>query len=362
MGFSCGIIGLPNSGKSTIFNALTQLCVASQPYPFCTIEPNVGIIPVPDTRLTNLAGLLKPEKVTPTTIEFTDIAGLIKDAHKGEGLGNKFLGHIRNVDATGHVLRCFEGNNVPHVYSDIDPVRDAEVVETEIIISDLQIVEEHLEKTERVARVSKEKHGAEMEVLSKVKKALERGDFVKTVELSDEEIQTIRPFNLITTKPVFYIANVDESRLADVPLEEVEELAGKTGRRVVYICGKLEEELAQLPEDEKTSFVELYNMQESGIEKIIRVGYEILDLITFYTVVGKEMRAWTVKKNTPAVRAAGKIHSDMERGFIRAEVIAYDDFVKCGSEHVAREKGLLHVEGKEYIVKDRDILHVRFNV
>jgi ribosome-binding ATPase len=362
VGFSCGIIGLPNSGKSTIFNALTQLCVASQPYPFCTIEPNVGIIPVPDRRLRNLAEILKPEKTTPTTIEFTDIAGLIKDAHKGEGLGNKFLGHIRAVDATGHVLRCFEGDNVPHVYSDIDPVRDSEIVETEIIISDLQIVEEHLEKIERVAKVSKEKHGAEVDVLSKVKRVLERGDFVNMEELSDEENQTLRSFNLITTKPIFYVANVDESRLASLPLEDVEALGRKKGRRVVYICGKLEEELSQLPEGEKSGFMDLYNMEESGIEKIIRVGYEILDLITFYTVVGKEMRAWTVKKKTSVVKAAGKIHSDMERGFIRAEVIGYDDFMACGSEHAAREKGLLHVEGKEYLVRDGDILHIRFNV
>ena len=362
MGFSCGIIGLPNSGKSTIFNALTALCVASLPYPFCTIEPNIGIIPVPDMRLTTLAGLLKPEKVTPTTIEFIDIAGLIKDAHKGEGLGNRFLGHIRAVDATGHALRCFEGNNVPHVYSDIDPVRDAEIVETEIIISDLEIVEEHLKKIERVAKLSKEKHGEERDVLLKVKETLERGDFVEAEGFTEEERVTLRSFNLITTKPVFYIANVDEKDLDKIPIRQVEDLARKKARRVVYICGKLEEELAQLPQSEKGSFMELYSMEESGIEKIIRVGYEILDLITFYTVVGKAMTAWTVKKHTPAVKAAGKIHSDMERGFIRAEAVSYEDFVKCGSEHAAREKGLIHVEGKEYLIRDGDILHIRFNV
>lgn len=362
MGFSCGIVGLPNSGKSTIFNAMTSLCVAAQPYPFCTIEPNVGIVPVPDARLTNLAAILKPEKVTPTSIEFIDIAGLIKDAHKGEGLGNRFLGHVRNVDAIAHIVRCFQAGSVPHVYADIDPVRDIEIVETELVISDLEIVEDQLKKIERVAKVSKEKHGEEQEVLLKIRTFLEKGEFVDSVTFSEEQKGFLRSFNLITTKPLFYVANVDETGLNEPSDERLEALAGRKGRKVVAVCGKLEEELATLSDEERTSYMELYEMKELGIEKVIRVGYEILGLITFYTIVGKEMRAWTIPAGTTAFEAAGKIHTDMQRGFIRAEALSYDDFVMCGSEHAAREKGLIHVEGKEYIVKDGDILHIRFNV
>lgn len=362
MGFSCGIVGLPNSGKSTIFNAMTSLCVAAQPYPFCTIEPNTGVVPVPDQRLASLARMLNPEKVTPTSIEFIDIAGLIKDAHKGEGLGNRFLGHIRNVDAIAHIVRCFQAGSVPHVYSDIDSVRDIEVVETEIIISDLEIVEEQLKKIERVAKVSKDKHGEEQEVLLKIRGFLEKGDFVDGAQFSEEQKIFLRSFNLISTKPLFYVANVDEDGLNGPLDERLETLAGKRGRKVVAVCGKLEEELSTLLDDERTSYMELYEMKELGIEKVIRVGYDVLGLITFYTVVGKEMRAWTIPAGTTAYEAAGKIHTDMQRGFIRAEAISYEDFVRCGSEHAAREKGLIHVEGKEYVVKDGDILHIRFNV
>ena len=361
MGFSCGIIGLPNSGKSTVFNALTALCVAAQPYPFCTIDPNVGVVPVPDARLAALARLVKPEKVTPTTIEFVDIAGLIKDAHKGEGLGNKFLGHIRAVDAIAHVVRCFHAENVPHVYEDIDPARDAEVVETEIIISDLELVEERLHKLERLARVSKEKHEAEQQVLLRLKEALSRGEFVHTGDLSPAELELVRSFSLITTKPLFYIANIDEKDLGKDGPADLKALA-RNGRAVVSISGRLEEELASLPEEEMGSFMELYGMKERGIERVITAGYAILGLITFYTLVGKELRAWTIAKQTTVHAAAGKIHTDMQRGFIRAEVISYDDFVACGSEHAAREKGLISIEGKEYIVRDGDILHIRFNV
>jgi GTP-binding protein YchF len=362
MGFSCGIIGLPNSGKSTIFNALTALSVAAQPYPFCTIDPNVGIVPVPDERLAALAGLMHPEKVTPTTIEFIDIAGLVKDAHKGEGLGNRFLGQIREVDAVAHVVRCFEGNNVPHVYASIDPARDIDTIETEIIISDLEIVEERLEKMARLARVSKEKHETEQEVLKRVKAMLEAGRFIDRGKFGAEELVVLDSFALITSKPLFYIANIDEGDLDKVPIEAIEKAAKERGREVVYICGKLEEELALLPEEEREGFMEMYSMKERGIEKIIKAGYGILDLVTFYTVVGKEMRAWTVKKNTPVVKAAGKIHTDMERGFIKAEVIATADFLKAGSEAGAREHGVARIEGKEYLVKDGDILHIRFNV
>jgi len=336
--------------------------VAAQPYPFCTIEPNVGIVPVPDERLSHLARLVKPEKVTPTTIEFIDIAGLVKDAHRGEGLGNRFLGQIREVDAVAHVVRCFAAGNVPHSYNTVDPLRDAEIVETEIIISDLEIVEDRLSKIERLAKVSKEKHGAEHTVLLRAKAILEAGRFVDPAVFSIDDREVLRSFNLITAKPVFYIANVGEEDLDKVPVAAVEGLGREKGRKVVYICGKLEEELTQLAAEERTDFMAMYAMKEVGIEKTIRAGYEILDLVTFYTIVGKEMRAWTVRRNTTAVRAAGRIHSDMERGFIKAEVISYDDFVRLGSEHGAREKGLVKIEGKEYLVQDGDILHIRFNV
>ncbi len=362
MSFSCGFIGLPNSGKSTIFNALTALAVPCQPYPFCTIDPNVGVVPVPDDRLFRLAALLKPEKVTQTTIEFVDIAGLIKDAHKGEGLGNRFLAHIRNVDATAHVIRAFNAGQVPHVYEDIDPARDMDIVETEIIISDLEIVEDRIRKIERLARISKDKGETELEMLTRVKRYLEAGRFVPVDDFDENEVQVLKSFDLITTKPLFYIANIDEDSLAKIPLPHVEDAARKRGREVVYICGKLEQDLSDLPEEERESFMELYDMKELSIEKIIHVGYRILSLITFYTVVGKEMRAWTVSRGTPCAKAAGKIHTDMEKGFIRAEVINIEDFIACGSEHTARERGLLRLEGREYVVQDGDILHIRFNV
>ncbi len=362
MSFSCGIIGLPNSGKSTIFNALTALSVPCQPYPFCTIDPNVGVVPVPDAHLSGLAGLLGPEKVVPTTIEFVDIAGLIKDAHKGEGLGNRFLSHIRNVDAIAHVVRSFSSGQVPHVYADIDPARDMEIVETEIIISDLEIVEERIKKIERLAKVSKEKGETEAELLLRVRRYLEAGRFVAMDDFDENERQVVRTFGLIAAKPLFYIANVDEDGITRVPMANVENAAEKNGREVVYICGKLEEDLGALAEEERASYMELYGMTEFSIEKVIHVGYRVLGLVTFYTIVGKVMRAWTIPRGTTCVKAAGKIHTDMEKGFIRAEVIGADDFIACGSEHAAREKGLLRLEGRDYIVQDGDILHIRFNV
>lgn len=362
MSFSCGFIGLPNSGKSTIFNALTSLAVPCQPYPFCTIDPNVGVVPVPDRRLFRLAELLQPEKVVETTIQFVDIAGLIKDAHKGEGLGNRFLAHIRNVDAIAHVIRAFTSGQVPHVYEDIDPSRDMDIVETEIIISDLEIVEDRIKKIERLAKISRDKGETEMDLLLRVKRYLDAGRFVAMEDFDETEQHVVQGFDLIATKQLFYIANVDEGALADVPLPRIEDAANERNRQVVYICGKLEQDLSVLPEEERSSYMELYGMKEFSIEKIIHVGYRILDLITFYTIVGKVMRAWTIPRGTPCVKAAGKIHTDMEKGFIRAEVINIDDFIACGSEHTAREKGMLRLEGKEYIVQDGDILHIRFNV
>ena len=362
MSWSCGIIGLPNSGKSTIFNALTTLSVPCLPYPFCTIEPNVGIVVVPDERLVKLAEMLKPEKVTPTTIEFIDVAGLIKDAHKGEGLGNKFLSNIRNVDAICHVLRCFSTKNIPHVYAEVDPKRDMEIVETEIIISDLEIVEERLNKLERLAKVSKEKGTQERELLLRIKAALEKGSFIDTEDFEQADAEIVASFNLITTKPIFYVVNIDEETLGNVPIGWLEDLIASKQSMIVYICGKLEQDLISVAPEERQSFMELYGMEEMSIQKVIKAGYGMLGLITFYTIVGKEMRAWTIPRNTTCVRAAGKIHSDMERGFIKADVINCEEFFRYGSEHRAREHGALRVEGKEYIVQDGDILHIRFNV
>ncbi|MCX8021657.1 MAG: redox-regulated ATPase YchF [Syntrophorhabdaceae bacterium] len=362
MGFSCGIIGLPNSGKSTIFNALTSLSVPCQPYPFCTIEPNVGVVAVPDERLTNLARILKPEKVVPATIEFIDIAGLVKDAHKGEGLGNRFLSHIRNVDAIAHVVRCFKAGDVPHVYKDIDPIRDVEIVETEIIISDLEIIEERLKKIERMAKVSKEKGEEEVELLHHLRDTLEKGSFIDMEGMEEGKRERLRSFNLITTKPLFYIANIDEEGLYNPQTKELESYASGKGKRFISVCGKLEGELSSLPEDERKAYMELYGLKKMAIFDVIKIGYSILGLITFYTIVGKVMRAWTIKDKTPCIKAAAKIHSDMERGFIKAEVINYEDFIKWGNEHIAREKGLVRIEGRDYPVKDGDILHIRFNV
>ncbi len=334
MSFSCGFIGLPNSGKSTIFNALTALAVPCQPYPFCTIDPNVGVVPVPDARLFSLARLLKPEKVTQTAIEFVDIAGLIKDAHKGEGLGNRFLSHIRNVDAVAHVIRAFNSGQVPHVYADIDPARDMDIVETEIVISDLEIVEDRIRKIERLAKISKDKGEAEMELLLRVRRYLEAGRFVATDDFDENERQALRAFDLITTKPLFYIANVDEEGLSASPQPAIEEAAAaKRGREVVYICGKLEQDLSALPEDrkEQVSFMELYDMKEFSIDKIIHVGYRILGLITFHRCGQGDARL-DDPQGTTCAKAAGKIHTDMEKGFIRAEVTG------CRRSHHLRQR------------------------
>lgn len=362
MGLSCGIIGLPNSGKSTIFNAITGLSAAAQPYPFCTIEPNMGTVYVPDKRLEVLASLLKPEKVTPTTIEFFDVAGLIKDAHKGEGLGNKFLSHIRGVDAIAHVVRCFKREDVTHVYGNVDPKRDIEIVETELLISDLEIVEERIKKLEKTVKVSVEKSKKELELLLKIKSLLESYNFIDISDFDEDEKSVIRSFNLLSSKPFFYVTNIDEELLGKTPIYEIEEYARKRGANVVYICGRLEEELSLIPYEERRAYMETYGLKELAVEKIVKVAYQVLGLITFYTIVGKEVRAWTIKKGTKCVEAAGKIHSDMEAGFIKAEVLSYDDFVIAGSEKDAREKGLIHIEGRDYVVKDGDILHIRFNV
>lgn len=363
MGFKCGIIGLPNVGKSTIFNALTAAAAEVASYPFCTIEPNVGIVPVPDERLKVLARLIKPKKVTPTTLEFFDIAGLVKGASKGEGLGNQFLAHIRGVDAIAHVARCFTNDDIAHVYATIDPRRDAEVVETELILADLEVVQRRLEKLGRLLRLGEKEAQEEFRLLGGIKDTLERGQ--KAGEfLTATEKSLPTDLQLLTAKPTFYVANVDDTdaEAQNQYLRDLQELARAQHTSVVVIVGKLEAEIIQLSEEEREEFRRELGLKDSGLKRLIQVGYDILSLITFFTTVNLDLRAWTVPKGTPAPQAAGKIHSDMQRGFIKAEVISFEDFLRCGSEQVAREKGLLRSEGKDYGVRDGDIIHFRFHV
>jgi len=364
MGFRCGITGLPNVGKSTIFNALTAAGAEVANYRFCTIQPNVGVVPVPDKRLESLARLIHPKKVTHTTLEFFDIAGLVKGASKGEGLGNQFLDHIRTVDAVAHVVRCFRNENVAHDFGSIDPLRDVEVINTELILADLQTLERRMAKTEKLHRVGAKESAIELEVYREVQKILDGGQTAANYRAAGEREMAFSDLHLLTAKPVFYIANADQDELKGDGscLSTLAAWAKKEGTRVVVICGDLEAELAELAEEEREEFRKELGLEGSSLDRLIRVGYEVLDLITFYTTVSLDLRAWTVPRGAAAPRAAGKIHSDMERGFIRAEVTSFSDFIACGSEHVAREKGLLRSEGKEYIIQDGDIVHFRFNV
>ena len=362
MGFNCGIVGLPNVGKSTLFNALTAAGAAVANYPFCTIEPNVGVVEVPDERLARLAGMFKSKKVVPTTVEFVDIAGLVKGASQGEGLGNKFLSHIRNVDAIVHIVRCFEDPDVVHVSGSMDPARDIEIIETELILADLDAVERRLQSSEKKVRSGDAKAAAEQAFTQRLHAMLAKGEPIRGKSYTPDETRWLHELHLLTDKPVVYVANVAESELRKetVHVRRVREIAQREGAGVIVVSGKVEEELIALPKEDRAAFLKELGLAESGLDRLIRAGYELLGLITFFTAGEPESRAWTVPKGTKAPLAAGKIHSDIEKGFIRAEVMSYSDLIACGSATAVRDRGLLRVEGREYIVQDGDVLYFRF--
>ena len=364
MSLKCGIVGLPNVGKSTLFNALTKAGIAAENYPFCTIDPNIGIVEVPDPRLAEIAAIAKPQKVVAAAVEFVDIAGLVAGASKGEGLGNQFLANIRECDAIAHVVRCFEDENVVHVAGKVDPVSDIETIHTELALADLATVEKTYARYGKVAKTGGDKEAQRIvAVLDKVRPALDQVRPARSVQLSKEEQAVLKPLFLMTSKPAMYVANVAERGFAGNPLlAQVEEYAKKEGAPVVPICAALEAQIADLPDEDKRIFLTDMGLQEPGLNRLIRSGYELLGLQTFFTAGPKEVRAWTVSVGATAPQAAGVIHTDFERGFIRAEVIAYADYIACKGEHGAKEAGRMRLEGKDYVVRDGDVIYFRFNV